>query len=77
LAQNENASYQARAIATAALQEIKKLATNQAKRTRDEGYKAHLTFAIARIEDPEEIKPSKALDLPPGAPIGSGVFGCE
>ncbi|MHC2991646.1 peptidase [Pontibacter sp. HJ8] len=74
LAQNDNASYQARAVATAALTAIKEHATSQAKRTRDNGYKAHLEFALARIEHPEEIKPTKALDLPPGAPIGSGEY---
>jgi hypothetical protein len=78
LAQNENASYQARAVATAALADIKQHATSQAKRTRDDGYKAHLEFALARMEKPEEIKPTKALDLPPGAPIGSVEYmGCE
>ncbi|MDX5417684.1 MAG: zinc-dependent metalloprotease [Hymenobacteraceae bacterium] len=77
LSQNENASYQARAVATAALADIKQHATSQAKRTRDDGYKAHLEFALARMEKPEEIKPTRALDLPPGAPIGEGIFGCE
>jgi hypothetical protein len=77
LAQNENASFQARAVATSALADIKQHATSQAKRTRDAGYKAHLDFALARIENPEEIKPTKALNLPPGAPIGDGVYGCE
>ncbi|WP_299700862.1 zinc-dependent metalloprotease [uncultured Pontibacter sp.] len=77
LAQNENASFQARAVAASALADIKQHATSQAKRTRDDGYKAHLDFALARIENPEEIKPTKALDLPPGAPIGDGVFGCN
>lgn len=77
LAQDQNAAYQARAVATATLEEIKKLATSQAKRTRDDAYRAHLNFAVARIENPEEIKPTKALDLPPGAPIGDGIFGCE
>ena len=77
LAQNQNASYQARAIATSALEEIKKHAASQAKRTREDAYRAHLNFSIARIEHPEEIKTSKELNLPPGAPIGSGEFGCE
>ncbi|MBC5991288.1 zinc-dependent metalloprotease [Pontibacter cellulosilyticus] len=80
LAHNENTSYQARAIATAALQQIK----DYANRKRNEGssspYQAHLAFALDRLNRPvtEEIKPSRSLDLPPGAPIGSGeVIGCE
>ncbi|WP_242918346.1 zinc-dependent metalloprotease [Pontibacter liquoris] len=78
LAQDENASTQARAIATAAIADLKKFATSQAKRSRDAGYRAHVLFALARIEKPEELKPSRQLDLPPGAPIGSGAFlGCE
>ncbi|MFD2247800.1 zinc-dependent metalloprotease [Pontibacter ruber] len=77
LAQNPNASYGARAVATAAIADIKRHATSQAKRTRDDNYKAHLAFTLARIEKPEEIVPTKVLDLPPGAPIGDGIFGCE
>lgn len=77
LAQDENASYQARAIATSALADIRQHVTSQAKRTRDAGYKAHLDFALARMEKPEEVKPTKVLSLPPGAPIGDGTFGCD
>jgi hypothetical protein len=77
LAQNENAGYQARAVAASALADIKQHATSQAKRTRDAGYKAHLDFALARLEKPEEVKPARTLDLPPGAPIGDGIYGCE
>ncbi|MCC9167553.1 zinc-dependent metalloprotease [Pontibacter harenae] len=78
LAQNESASYQARAISKAAIADIKEFATSQAKRTRDNAYRAHLRFALERIENPEEYKPTRALDLPPGSPIGSGsVLGCD
>ncbi len=78
LAQNENASYQARAVATTTLADLRTYIEREKKRTRDEAYEAHLTFALARMDKPEEIKPSKALDLPPGAPIGSGeMLGCQ
>jgi hypothetical protein len=77
LVQNENASYQARAIATNYLLELKIYIKNEQKAKREEGYKAHLIFALERMEKPEIIKPTKALELPPGAPIGTGLFGCE
>lgn len=78
LTQNANASYQARAVANASLQAIKSFASREERRTRNAAYKAHLAFVIARIENPEDIKPAKQIDLPPGAPIGSSeTMGCE
>lgn len=80
LARNEDAAYQARATATAALQDIKNFIESKQKSYKADAYQAHLTFALARLNRPvsEEIKPSRQLDLPPGAPIGSGAFlGCE
>ncbi len=78
LAQNENASYQARAVATATLSDLRKHIERVKSRTRDEAYEAHLIFALARMDKPEEIKPTRVLDLPPGAPIGSSeMLGCE
>ncbi|RAU83046.1 zinc-dependent metalloprotease [Pontibacter arcticus] len=78
LTQNANASYQARAVANASLQAIKSFASREERRTRNAAYKAHLAFILARIENPEDIKPAKQIDLPPGAPIGSSeTMGCE
>ncbi|MEJ8800453.1 zinc-dependent metalloprotease [Pontibacter sp. H249] len=80
LAHNEGASYQARAIATAALQQIKDHATRRHNDRSSSTYQAHLAFALDRLNRPvtEDLKPSRPLDLPPGAPIGSGeVLGCE
>lgn len=77
LARNEAAAYQARAIATATIVDLQQYIEKQQRRSRDEEHKAHLTFALERIKHPEEIKPTKALELPPGAPIGDGVLGCE
>jgi hypothetical protein len=78
LAQDENAAYQARAVATAALTDLKKYLERGQKNTRDEGYRAHLAFALARMEKPTELKPTKILDLPPGAPIGQSTsLGCD
>ena len=78
LSQDENAAYQARAIAKATITDIRNYLEREQKRTRDENYKAHIAFALARIEKPENIKPTKMLDLPPGAPIGQDLIsGCE
>ncbi|MBW7469259.1 zinc-dependent metalloprotease [Pontibacter aydingkolensis] len=80
LAHNESSSYQARAVATAALQEIKEYANRKRSPASSSLYQAHLAFALDRLNRPvsEDIKPSRALELPPGAPIGSGEeLGCE
>ena len=80
LAHNENTSYPARAIAAAALQDIKDFITRKRSQNSSSPYQAHLAFALERLNRPvtEDIKPSRSLDLPPGAPIGSGEhIGCE
>ncbi|OKL40364.1 zinc-dependent metalloprotease [Pontibacter flavimaris] len=80
LAHNESASYQARAIATATLKDLKSYIERRHTLNPKDSYQAHLTFALERLNRPvsEEVLPSKALDLPPGSPIGSGtVMGCE
>ncbi|TPE46337.1 zinc-dependent metalloprotease [Pontibacter mangrovi] len=80
LAHNENASYQARAVATAAFNDLKKDIEKKLRTNKQGSYHAHLTFALERLNRPvsEEVQPSKSLDLPPGSPIGSGeVLWCE
>ncbi|GHA55462.1 zinc-dependent metalloprotease [Pontibacter akesuensis] len=80
LAHNENASYQARAVATATLKDLKGYIESKLRSKSQDGYQAHLTLALARLNNPvaEEVSPSRALDLPPGSPIGSGaVIGCD
>jgi Met-zincin len=80
LAHNENASYQARAIAMATLNDLKNDIEKRLRTNKQGSYHAHLTFALERLNRPvsEEVQPSKVLDLPPGSPIGSEeVMGCE
>ncbi|MFD2515415.1 zinc-dependent metalloprotease [Pontibacter locisalis] len=80
LAHNENASYQARAVANNALKDLKSFIESKQKSHKENAYQAHLAFALNRLNRPvsEDIKPSKVLDLPPGSPIGSGeIIGCE
>ena len=79
LANNANTSYQARAVASLALNNLKSYLSRQTNRMGDSPYKAHLTYAISRIENPamQHVPLPQHLELPPGAPIGSGVIGCE
>ncbi|MCX2740345.1 zinc-dependent metalloprotease [Pontibacter anaerobius] len=80
LAHNENTSYQARAVATATLEDLKKYIQSRLRSNKQGTYHAHLTFALERLNRPvsEEVQPSKTLDLPPGSPIGSWeILGCE
>ncbi|WP_233555455.1 zinc-dependent metalloprotease [Pontibacter oryzae] len=76
LAHNEAASYQARAVATEALKDLKGFIASKQRSLKKDSYQAHLTFALARLNRPvtEEVKPSRPLDLPPGSPIGSGYL---
>ncbi|WP_162052446.1 zinc-dependent metalloprotease [Pontibacter pamirensis] len=79
LANNENTSYQARAVANLTLNNLKEYIQRQTRRMGDSPYKAHLIYAMERIENPgmETVKLPQHKDLPPGAPIGSGVIGCD
>jgi hypothetical protein len=80
LAHNENASYGARAGATAALKDLKSYIESRLRTNRQGTYHAHLTFALERLNRPvtEQVQPSRSLDLPPGSPIGSGeLLRCE
>ncbi|WP_276496354.1 zinc-dependent metalloprotease [Pontibacter litorisediminis] len=80
LAHNQDASYQARAVATATLHDLKQYIETRLRTNKQGPYHAHLLFALERLNRPvtEEVRPSKTLDLPPGSPIGSGeVMGCD
>lgn len=80
LSQNENASYQARALATATLKDLNNYLGRRYNLNPQDTYQSHITFALERLTRPVtvEVKPGKTLDLPPGAPIGSGEYmGCE
>ncbi|MBC3541956.1 zinc-dependent metalloprotease [Rufibacter sediminis] len=77
LSQNEEAAYPARAAALLHLNQLEKQAKKLAKAS-DEGVKANALLALDRMKKPVEAKPQLHKDLPPGAPIGSGVvIGCE
>lgn len=76
LSQNEHASYQARALATATLKDLNNYLGRRYNLNPQDTYQSHITFALERLTRPVtvEVKPGKTLDLPPGAPIGSGEY---
>lgn len=68
---DENASFQVKAIAQQAVQELKTYIETLHKTTKDPTYAAHLAFALERIKTPEKAKPTaQHREIPPGAPIG-------
>ncbi|MCC9138033.1 zinc-dependent metalloprotease [Pontibacter silvestris] len=80
LANNEGTSYGARAEANLALNNLNDYLNRQTRRMGDSPYKAHLVYAMKRIENPEmaPVKLPEHKELAPGAPIGSGAeLGCE
>jgi len=76
LALNENASAQSRAIATLKIEELKDWLSQQAKKVRDEGQKAHFLYGISEIktfeERPKDLMLTKPVTPPDGQPIGDG-----
>ncbi|MEQ9439783.1 MAG: zinc-dependent metalloprotease [Cyclobacteriaceae bacterium] len=75
LASNENASGQARAIATLRIADIKLLMSGRAD-MRDENQQAHIAFLSRQItqfeNNPEEMALPDPLSPPDGSPIGQG-----
>lgn len=75
LAGNEQASDQARAIASLKLDELKDWAAKAGQNARDEEERAHLLFAVEQIQhfqkDPKVIGLTPPTDPPDGPPIGN------
>lgn len=67
---NDNASYEVRAAATLAVNELKKYIQAQQKINKDAEQLAHFALALKRMEAPEKAKPTIHTAIPPGAPIG-------
>ncbi len=79
LAVSKDASAQTKAIVTFKLDQLKSWL--QSKTTTDEEWKAYYAYLANQIaqfqDDPDEFKQEKALDAPPGAPIGMTEWMCE
>jgi hypothetical protein len=67
---NDNASYEVKAIATQAVNDLKKYTQALQKISKDTEQQAHFALALKRIEAPEKAKPTIHAAIPPGAPIG-------
>jgi len=77
LASNKNASEQVRAITLLKINEIEQV-LNQAAAQRNDLGKAHAQYLLQKINyfknNPKEVIPSPAVDLPAGSPIGCCSF---
>ncbi len=67
---NDNASYEVRATAIQAVNELKKYIQAQQKINKDTEQQSHFALALKRMEAPEKAKPTMHAAIPPGAPIG-------
>ncbi len=81
LAANEEASGQARAVATLKVGDIEKIADEGMNRTQDESLRAHYAFVRAQIkrfeDNPEEVDMTEPLPAPDGSPIGQDDAGLD
>ena len=75
LASNASASEQVRAISLLKINEIEQILQQSAAQRNDLG-KAHAQYLLQKINyfknNPKEVIPSPAVDLPAGSPIGCG-----
>ncbi|HEY1022953.1 MAG TPA: zinc-dependent metalloprotease, partial [Flavisolibacter sp.] len=75
-AENDGASFAAKAAVLGALDTIRKLSLNGSKAAaKDRGY---YLLTLERLKAPEKAKPAQHITIPPGAPIGVGdaIMGC-
>lgn len=80
LNRNQNASAQARAIASLKIDQLKTWLTEKAKTTSNESWKAHYNYALNMIQafrdNPEKYEAENLLSPPPGQPIGTDELFC-
>lgn len=80
LSLNNNASAQARALASLKIDQLKTWLTEKTKTSADEKWKAHYAFALEQIrafrENPANYEAEDLLPAPPGQPIGSADEFC-
>lgn len=67
---DESLSFQARAEAQQAVNDLGIFIAAQQKISKDGSYLAHLSLAAARIKSPEKAQGTQHKEIPPGAPIG-------
>ena len=80
LTRNQNASAQARAIASLKIDQLKTWLTEKTKATTNESWKAHYAYALSLIQAfrdyPEKYESENLLSPPPGQPIGTDEVFC-
>lgn len=78
---NQNASAQARAIASFKIDQLKVWLAEKIKSTTNESWKAHYAYALSLIqafrENPEKYEAENLLPPPPGQPIGQQEDYCR
>ena len=70
LSVDEHASFQVKADAKKALDDLKIYIESQLKVSKDASYTAHLMLALDRMKKPKDAKPTMHEEIPPGSPIG-------
>ena len=68
---DNNSSFQVKAVIQKELKDLKTYIESQKKLSKDEGYLAHLDYALERMKAPEKAVPTLHRAMPPGAPIGT------
>jgi hypothetical protein len=80
LNRNQNASAQARAVASLKIDQLQSWLTEKTKSTTQESWKAHYSYVLSLInsfqDDPEEYETENLLSPPPGQPIGTDEVFC-
>jgi hypothetical protein len=71
---HDDASFATKAALLKAIDDIKKNATTQLKRTKDEARKGYLLLTLERIKAPEKAKATLHEAAPPGSPIGCETY---
>ncbi|WP_205573308.1 zinc-dependent metalloprotease [Flavisolibacter nicotianae] len=72
---SDDASFATKAAALKAIDDIKSIATKQARTAGKT--KGNYLLALERIKAPEKAKPTQHVVIPPGAPIGDMQAACE
>jgi hypothetical protein len=70
VSQDDNASFQVRAVVTKALDDLKKWIEAKKAGITDADYQGHLLLALERMKSPDKAKATQHKEAPPGAPIG-------
>jgi hypothetical protein len=81
LGSSDRTTPQVRAIATLKLSELRSWLATESKSAKDQDQRAQYLFAVSEIErylqDPKKVSLPRAVETPPGQPIGDFGFECD